>query len=82
MTLGTLPTVALICDAPGQVVQTNASWHCGRMNSSLTAAKQVLVFPILSNFYFDLRPCLLHLKNQKKFKILGHIESCGTYMEH
>ena len=26
--------------------------------------------------------CLVHPKNQKLFKILRHIESCGTCMEH
>ena len=29
-----------------------------------------------------LRPCLVHLKNQKVFKILCHIEFFGTYMKH
>ena len=28
------------------------------------------------------RPCLVHLQNQKFFKILHHIKSCGTRMEH
>ena len=29
-----------------------------------------------------LRPCLVHLKNQKYFKIFCRIELYGTYMEH
>jgi len=29
-----------------------------------------------------LRPCLVHTKNQKLFKISRHIESCGTCMKH
>ena len=31
---------------------------------------------------FPLRPCLVHPKRQKVFKIPRHIESCGTYMKH
>ena len=29
-----------------------------------------------------LRPCLVHPKNQKNFKIPHHIEFCGTCIEH
>jgi len=32
--------------------------------------------------YSKLGPCLVHPKNQKVFKILCHIESCGTCMKH
>jgi hypothetical protein len=28
------------------------------------------------------RPCLVHSENQKIFKILRHIESCGICMKH
>jgi len=28
------------------------------------------------------RPCLVHSENQKVFKILRHIKSCGTCMKH
>ena len=36
------------------------------------------------NFHYPCaqRPCLVHPKNQKLFKIFRHIESCGTYMKH
>ena len=30
----------------------------------------------------SLRPCLVPTKIQKLFKILRHIESCGTCMKH
>ena len=29
-----------------------------------------------------LRPCLVHLKNKKLFKIVCHIESCATCIKH
>ena len=31
---------------------------------------------------WELRPCLDALKNPKVYKILHHIESYGTYIEH
>jgi len=36
----------------------------------------------VSDALIRLRPCLVHPENQKVFKILRHIESCGTCMKH
>ena len=35
-----------------------------------------------TRFLFIFRPCLVHPKIQKVFKIPCHIESCGTYMKY
>ena len=58
--------------------------HCAARSAASTPPPGFFFSLAISDFpfIFILRPCLVHPKIQKVFKIPRHIKSCGTCMKH